>query len=189
MRHTLIIALLACAVPLSAVSQDHRTVAEFLGWRADSTEFAFKRLRYKPGKTTRETWFLKRTSRSGVAQPMRGTDVRDRLHKGGFTIKELEVQRLSQYVQAFMVGAGKTLRVELQVGKRRLSYALWLDDARRPLTPKRLLRGYFKELWTSLEARAFPSPNGEWVALVLTMHSPYDQKSWIEGVALVDKPR
>ena len=164
-------------------------MAEFLGWRADSTEFAFKRVRYKPGKPPRETWFLKRTSRSGVAQPLHTTDVRERLHKGGFTIKELEGQRLSQYVRAFMVGAGKTLRVELQVGKSKLSYTVWLDDAQRPLTPKRLLRGYFKELWTSLEVRAFPSPSGDWVALVLTMSSPYEQKSWIEGVAVVDKPR
>ncbi|MFT7624708.1 MAG: hypothetical protein ACI9WU_003897 [Myxococcota bacterium] len=157
----------------------------FLGWDPNSKRFAYTLGR--PGRT--QHYFLKETYVGGVAKPVRWDgSVIDLVKRQKYIINELDRQKLSDKVQAFIVGPGKTMRIVLEVGSQRLSYSMWLDDAARPAQPKRLLRGWFNELWTHLEARAFRSPDGAWVAVILTMRTPWELQTWVEGVQ-VAKPR
>ena len=187
------LALLLCQ---GASAQDRPGhTGRFLGWSPDSSEFAYsishhRRARWRQQmREPKVRYFLKRVSPSGVAQPRRlRASVPERVRQLGYKTRglELERQKLSPLVQTFFVGHGRTLRLELQVGKRSLSYSYWLDDATRSGEPRRLMSGYLKEVWTDFEARAFLSPDGKWVALVLSMATPYRSAARAEGVLVWD---
>lgn len=154
-----------------------------MGWAQDSTEFGYALVHSEKGPN----YFLRRTSPSGVAQPLRFQgSVLARAKRHGYQIVELEGQRLTPLVQAFIVGPGKTLRVVLEVGKRRLSYRMMLDNVMKPGEPIRLLRGYFKEVWTDIHATAYASPDKNWVCILLTLSTPFETKTWVDGVFVGD---
>ena len=165
--------------------------ARFLGWNPDSSDFAFvlthhRRARNGRGmRTPKDGFFMKRVSPSGVAQPMKlRTSVRARAQARGYATTRVPGQRLSPYVQAFPMGDGLTVRVELRVGKRRLYYAYWLDDVTRPGVPARLLRGYLKEVWTDFDAQVYRSPDGAWIAVIVVMKTPYRIDARVDGVRI-----
>jgi len=175
-----VLLLAATLMPVwAAADRPPGTVGEFMGWNPASTEFAYRLHHHSKGASA----WMKRTSPSGVAQKLRVKGgIAVRMRRQGAATRELKGQRLSTFVQAFIVGPGITLRVVLELGKRKLHYTMWLDDASRPGQPKRLLIGYFKEIWTDFSARVFPSPDGKWVAVQLTMSTPYRIQTWFEGV-------
>ncbi len=180
----LIAGLDAAAAPPGAPDTSHAEGprGEFLGWQPDSTRFA-----YRLYEGRRDTYFLKKIMPGGVARAERyNGSVRDLIKRKGFLTTTLEGQRLSHTVQAFIVAPGKTLRVVLEVGRRRLSYSMWLDDVTKPGAPTRLRKGYFKEVWSDFVASAYPSPDGKWVAVVLQMSTPWAMDTWVEGVRVSD---
>ena len=159
------------------------STAEFLGWNPSSRDFAYAlttRSRYGPPTIIS---FMKRTGNFRRAKRMRfNGSVRRHARQFKYRTAALSGQRLSQNLQSFSLSAGRTLRVALNVGKKRLTYTVWLDDVARPGESKRLIGGVFDELWTSLDAEVYPSPNGRWAAIVLTMRTSFRVLSWVEGV-------
>lgn len=187
---------LAILLPLMAAStgvcqQRPGFTAHFLGWNPDSSDFAYilrhhRRARFGKGmRTPRDRYFMKRTSRSGVAQRMAlKHSVSARVKARRYAVIPVTGQRLSPFVQAFPMGNGLTLRFQLEVGKRRLSYAYWLDDVTRPGEPRRLLRGYLDEVWTDIEATVYRSPDRAWVTVLLAMSTPYRSEARVEGMRI-----
>ena len=158
---------------------------EFLGWSPDSKDFAFARIRTRPNGRVRRTYLMKRTSPSGVAQPLRlDQSVTERVRRKGYTSIEVTGRRLSDYEQVFAVRAGKQLRVALEVNRRGLSYSLYLDDNTGAEEPEHLLRGYFRELWTSVDGRVFLSPDGSWAVVLLSLSTPFRTHAWVQGVRI-----
>lgn len=183
MRASVVVALLLPAVAAGA-SDLPGPEARFLGWNPDSTDFAYVVTAMRGGRV-HEGWFLKGVSKGGIATPSscRGP-VRDRVKMLHYVTNEVRGQRLSPYVQAFLVGDGRTLRVALEVGPRRLTWSVWLDDAARPGESQRLLRGYFDELWTDLAARVFLAPDRRWAAVLVEVSTSYRRDTQVAGVRL-----
>ena len=162
--------------------------ARFLGWNPDSSDFAYVRTRIWRRGTRRDYSFVKRTSPSGVAQPLRlSGSILDRAVRLEYRSEAVDGHRLSPYVQVFTVGVGKTLRVVLEVKRQRLAYAVYLDRADRPGDPERLIGGTFDEVWTEFEAAAWISPDRQWVVVMLRMSTPFEVDAWVEGVRVGEK--
>jgi len=161
------------------------STAEFLGWEPGSRNFAYAlttRSRYGPPTTIT---FMKRTGNFRRAKRMGlNGSVRRHVRRHNYRTKALSGQRLSKTLQSFALSPSQTLRVALNVGKTGLTYTVWLDTVSRPGESKRLIGGVFDELWTSLDAEVYPSPNGRWAAIVLTMRTSFRVLSWVEGVSV-----
>ena len=173
-------------VSMTATAQQKvGSTGEFLGWHPKSETFAYTlttRSHYEP---TRVTSFMKRVTKKGTrAQRLAyAGSVRERIRAEKFVLPPaIRGHRTSDYVQSFALTDFKRLRVVLDVGSKRLGYTVWLDDLDGRQDNRRLIGGWFDELWTGLDARVFPSPNGEWVAIVLTMETNFRTLTWVEGV-------
>ena len=183
--------ILLCLSAASAWADDRvGSTGELLGWHPKSTSFAYTlttRSRYEP---TRVTTFMKHVGTKGTraSRMSYGGSVRDRVRNEKFVRPvALLGRRESQYVQAFPLHDGRVLRVVLDVRSKKLGYTVWLHSRGSADDRKRLLGGSFDELWTDLDAQAFPSPDGQWVALVLTMETSFRTLTWVEGVLVGKK--
>jgi len=159
------------------------STAEFLGWERASRHFAYA-LTTRPRRgNTKTITFMKRAGNFHRAKRMRFKgSVRRLARVKKFVINPLQGQRIANKAQAFVLDTHRTARVVLNVGKKGLTYTVWLDDSRQPGKPTRLIGGVFDELWTSLDAAVYPSPNGRWIAIVLTMRTSFGVLSWVDGV-------
>lgn len=159
--------------------------ARFLGWNPDSSDFAYVLTTVRRTGPPREAWFMKGVSPTGraVGKACKGP-VGTWVRTHGYRAEEVRGQRVSDYVYAFDLGGGRTVRVVLEVGAARLTYSVWLDDVERPGDSERLLRGYFDELWTEFAARLYLAPDRRWAAVVIDLGTPYRTDAWVEGVRL-----
>jgi hypothetical protein len=181
------IALCAAVAPLSAVAELPGYTAHFYGWHPDSHEFSYSMAEHRRSKPVKRRYYMKSTRiKSGPKNVARGKTIRGsvprRARELGYQINQLKEQRLSNFVQAFIVGPGLTLRIVLELRGDTLGYTAFLDDAMKPGDAERLIGGHFKEVWTEFEADVYLSPDKKWVAVFLRMKTPYKQQSWVEGL-------
>jgi hypothetical protein len=125
--------------------------------------------------------------RRAVPRYFKGS-VRERVIQRGFQIHSIPAQKISDYEHHFDVGKGRTLRILLEIGRRRLSYSIWVDDPSAKKHSKRIMRGFFKEFWSNLLPQLYRSPNGKWVTLILTMSTPFRSRIWVEGIRVSARP-
>jgi len=178
------LAFLALTVPALCGAEPPGYKARFYGWHPQSLDFAYAIEEHRAQKAPRARYYMKQTrdAKQVMTGKTFGGSVPRRARQNGYRTTEIEGQRLSPFVQAFIVAPGRTLRIVLELRGDRLGYSALLDDVTKPGEPTRLIGGHFKEVWTDFDARVFRSPDGNWVAVVLNMATPYKQQAWVEGL-------
>jgi hypothetical protein len=181
---------MSTAVPIASGKVLPGDTAKILGWHPKSTDLAYAIVRHRPGKRNTTAHYMKWAGnyRKSRTKHYRGSIPR-RVKRLGYTYDLIKGQRLSDTVRAFTISVGRTLRVVLNVGKRRLSYTVWLDFADRPGQSKRMAHDNLRELWTDFDVQVSLSPDKKWAALAFEMRDPFRTGAWVELIRLKVKGR
>lgn len=182
--------VIMCIACVGVIGQTQTLAAErlgdsavFLGWSPDSRDFAWRATRYSRVKGRRTVSFMKRTTKGRIAErrPYKYS-VPLRTQKKSYVVNEVQGSRQGPFEQLFPLGKDGLLTVRLDVRKRKLGYTIFLKPLGASGDGKRMIGGVFDELWTEFDARVYRSPDGNWVAVMLSMSTPYRSDVWVEGI-------